>query len=292
MVDTRSGSTRGTSTNRQDAEKTPTPTPDRRPPSTEAGDILREVALEEQKLKLLELRARTLQAEQEVRRLEASAREDGAESPILGQDRTSTGASLPKGREPPVFDGKSRANYDDWSRSLERQFRRHNGFARREDRIVDHASEYMGKLQQDHWERYVDQMGEEQPTWAIMKRVMLDSMGSEAERRQRAHDKLKTVTQGNRNPQELLEELKVLWQEVKEDREDQKILGFTSALTTGLRYRLSLHPTQATSLQEAEERANLAFRLEHKGQERDNGRYTTRKRQATALGGSPPYNKV
>ena len=39
---------------------------------------------------------------------------------------------------------------------------------------------------------------------------MLNSIGIETERREKAYKKLKKVTLGNRTPEELLEELKIL----------------------------------------------------------------------------------
>ncbi|SMY28057.1 unnamed protein product [Zymoseptoria tritici ST99CH_1A5] len=144
---------------------------------------------------------------------------------------TKTRDNLPKSKEPPVFEGKSRASYDNWVRALERAFRRHEGFAEREDRKVDFAADYIGKLQQDYWERHVDSLNDQsEPTWSIIKEVMLNSIGTETERREKAHEKLKKATLGNRTPEELLEELKTLWKELDKRDDGKKILRFYSAL--------------------------------------------------------------
>ncbi|SMQ52982.1 unnamed protein product [Zymoseptoria tritici ST99CH_3D7] len=89
---------------------------------------------------------------------------------------------------------------------------------------------------------------------------MLNSIGTETERREKAHEKLKKATLGNRTPEELLEELKTLWKELDERDDGKKILGFYSALLWTLRNRLSNYPTALLNLVDAEERAKKAYR--------------------------------
>ena len=252
-------------------------------------DINREVDLEQKRIQLLELRTRRAQMEVDLRALEASIGQKAAEQP----DSAPRANELPKLREPPLFEGKNRASYDNWVRSLERHFRMIPAFAGREGHKVDFASAYMGKLQQDHWERHVAQLAEEGPTWAIMKQVMLDSMGSEAERQQRAHDRLRVVSQGTRSPTELLEEMKVHWQEVREDREEHQIRAFYSALNTNLKLRLLSQSASPATLKEAEDRANMAYRLQSQAQEERKGQKSQpgRKRRGTATTPSPPPTK-
>lgn len=257
--------------------------------SSEAAAIAERVRIEEQKLHLLELRARTIRAEEELRLLEAAQGQGDATVASTTQGEPGKG-SLPKDREPPVFEGKTRANYDDWVRAVERKFRRYAGFYSREDLKTDYAGEYMGKLQQDHWDRHVRQLAAGEPTWAMMRQVMLDSMGSESERKQRAHDQLRTVIQGSRTPTELLEEMKTCWQEVGEDREDQMIIAFISALDHNLKWRVRMNLVAPTTLKEAEDRANWALRLakEQAEERKETRQQQGRKRQGTSGAPSPP----
>ena len=73
-----------------------------------------------------------------------------------------------------------------------------------------------------------------------MKNQMLDSMGSEEERRQRAYERLRMLVQGARTPTELMNEMKDCWEEFQEDNEVNKVITFVAALNRQMRDRMPL----------------------------------------------------
>jgi hypothetical protein len=259
-------------------------------PNDSDENLQRELQQEEHRLRLMEVRLRAAQVAEEIRQLQAIDPTAGTADTTLGQIAPSSGR-MPKDKEPPTFEGKSRSNYDDWVRTLERHFRRYPTLAASEALKIDYASDFAGKLQVDTWERHTRQLGDgEVPTWSMMKQVMLDSMGSEDERRQRAHERLKIVVQGLRSPSELLEEMKECWYETGEDREDQMVHQFITALNKTSRLEMKKYPVPAKTLKEAEERANSWHRLNaHTYDERREAKYGSgRKRQGTNTAPSPP----
>ena len=166
-----------------------------------------------------------------------------------------------KPREPHMFEGKSRSDFNQWVKDIERNFNRAPSFYSSELRKTDFAADWMGKYQQDKWERYLKYFAPGGASWETMKAEMLKTLGSETERKQAAQEKLRSIEQRDRSPTKVLDELKECWDELEETRLDRMILDFNSALSPALRGRLSNNPAQCKSIEEAEDRANEQYRL-------------------------------
>jgi len=175
--------------------------------------------------------------------------------------------SLPKARDPHVFKGVDKGDYDQWARDLNRLFTRFTVAYPTGPDQCDYASQWLGKSQQDIWERNVRIIGPELVTWEVMKSIMLNSMGSPEERVQHAFDKLKKVKQGKFTPTETLNYMKTYWDEIGDVGQRTMIHDFIAALNPDVRDRVELSETPCTSLVEAEDRATRADRYlkEHGG---------------------------
>nr|OQO15702.1 hypothetical protein B0A51_17500 [Rachicladosporium sp. CCFEE 5018] len=253
--------------------------------AAENAVITQQLELEARRSELNAARLRRAREEAEIRRLEAiTPAVASIEATALGGGLSN---ALPKDKESPTFEGANRAQYDDWVRALERQFRRYPRMNNSEQLKLDQAETYIGHLQNDHWDRWKRAKEAKpvhsEPTWANMKQCMLDTMGTGPERRQKAHDRLKHIHQGQRSPTELLEEMKQLWAEIEEDRDTQMVHSFTAALNPALRLHVLSQGTEAQTLAAREEQANLAYRLLPRSHAEPSASRTSasRKRQGT-----------
>jgi hypothetical protein len=233
-------------------------------------ELLRELAVQQKRVRIAELRQQIQHASTQLLRLQAEGGQpahdsaDGAALPqgaLIGAAPGPPRGPIPKAKDPHTFEGKGRSDFNQWVRDIERNFNRAPGVYSSDLLKTDFAADWMGKHQQDKWERFLAHFGEGCPSWGRMKQVMLDTMGSAEERRQAARDRQGEIQQGNRTPTEVLDELKECWDELEEDRPDRMILDFYSSLSAGLRSRLSHNPTPPSTIEEAEDRANTQYRL-------------------------------
>lgn len=170
------------------------------------------------------------------------------------------GIQLPKPNPPSKFESRNRTNWDNWARDCERFFRLSpQNFPSEVSKIV-FATQYLGRLQMDRWERVEPTLTQDERNWATLKETMLDMMGNREERAQRAYEKIKKAYQGNKTPTEFLDYLRRLWDDAGEDRETHKMRDYRAALNYNIRNRLQLSARTFESLAELEEAANEAER--------------------------------
>ena len=184
-------------------------------------------------------------------------------TPQVGSEdvKQASTSGMPKARDPHVFEGRDRADFNQWTRSCERIFLRWPVAYQSDQTKTSFASEWLGADQQNQWERFERSLSEpEGATWAQMKKEMLDSMGSEGERRQTAYERLRVLVQGAKTPTELMNEMKDCWEELQEDNEANKVITFIAALNRQIRDRMSLMEHAPHSLVDAEGKANKQHR--------------------------------
>jgi len=171
---------------------------------------------------------------------------------------------LPKPKDPHTFEGRDRADFDRWSREVNRFFRLTPEAFTSETRKVDFAATYLGERQQEIWERHEDAVGRDNVTWELLRKIMLDSMGTEEERKQFAYDRLQRIKQGDQTPSELLDAMKKLWIEIQLKDVRMQLLQFKSALNDNIRWKIDLNQRVFTNLVDLEEVAMVAYRQETK----------------------------
>jgi hypothetical protein len=173
---------------------------------------------------------------------------------------------LPKPEAPPRFEGKNRAQLNNWIRGCERYITGSTALSSPSAQ-VSFAQRYLGNDQIDLWERTLRSAGldEATATWARMKTVMLDSLGSSWERKQLARERVRNASQRHYTPTELLNYLKTQWEELDDeaaldDRNEDHIHDFYSALDKRIKARLDANPVEWTSLTALEAKANQHHR--------------------------------
>jgi hypothetical protein len=173
---------------------------------------------------------------------------------------------LPKAEPPPKFEGRNRSQLNSWIRGCERYINGSNAL-NTPPAQVNFALRYLGDNQVEFWERALRGQGENplEGTWPLMKKTMLDSLGSSWERKQTARAKIRTANQRHYTPTELLNYLKTQWEELDErsaldDNNEDHIHDFYSALDKRIKTRLDAQPVEWTSLVALESRANQHHR--------------------------------
>ena len=99
---------------------------------------------------------------------------------------------LPKPEPPPRFDGKNRAQLNNWIRGCERYIHGSTALTTPAAQI-NFAQRYLGNDQIDLWERHLRTSGldEISANWSYMKEVMLNLLGLSWERKQLARERIR-----------------------------------------------------------------------------------------------------
>jgi hypothetical protein len=176
--------------------------------------------------------------------------------------------SLPKPRAPPIFNGASRREHTNWVRGCEDHLDNPYLFPTEAPK-VRFALQYLGSDQRDVWDRYVNSIDPIQPSWAGMKKRMLETLGTSQEREQKALAEIKDFHQGKKNPTEALNWLKLRWDDLPPpanltrdeiDRDSRRINDYFLSLNEDLQTQLQLVPRVYTSLTDLEQQANINYR--------------------------------
>jgi hypothetical protein len=119
------------------------------------------------------------------------------------------------------------------------------------------------------------------PTWASLKAVMLNSLGTPQERRKLAYEQLKSCRQRvGQSPTELLDYLRPLWEELGPTvTPELQVIEYTSALRMEIQRDLERLPvTMRNTIPMIEEQANIIHRRtapardqkDHSGRQKSN----------------------
>lgn len=177
--------------------------------------------------------------------------------------------SLPRPEPPPRYEGRSRKELNAWIRGCEEYIESSSQLATPAAQVA-FAKRYLGQGQSDYWDREVRALPEgtrtESVRWPFMKEVMLKTLGSPWEREQLARKKVRDARQGGHSPTELLNYLKTQWEEIDsatalDDKNQQHIHEYYSALDPKIKERLELTPQRWESLIELESVVNQHWRI-------------------------------
>jgi len=258
----------------------------------------------ENQLKLLELkRLKEMKAKFMLGDLSALYDAGNGMMPARTPQQSAT-AGLPRPEPPEKFSKANRAQYNRWERDCESYFLRVPLGFETEAQKVDFGIRYISEPLKTLWSSYCEAERLKNflwiPTWADLKKVMLNSLGTPQERKQLAYDCLKRAQQRYyQSPTDLLDYMRPLWEELGSSRTpDVQVLEYTAALREDIRKSLLLlPPDRRNDLPQVEEHANLIYR--QKNQNRDNKDKPTKngdnqpKKEAKERGGprKPPINR-
>ena len=176
-------------------------------------------------------------------------------------------SGLPRPEPPHVFTKRNRADFNRWKRDCERYFDRLPANFSQEWQKVDFGAQYLSETMKSLWEAYrLDQPKNNpiwEPTWEAMKAVMLGSLGTLSERRQRAYEALhraKMLPHGT--PTELLDYMRPYWEELGETHGPElQVMGYIHALPEEIQKQLFMYPEERrVTLTQVEEAANTIYR--------------------------------
>lgn len=216
---------------------------------------------DQEKLKhLMEIRARYEAGDPDVI-------EEIMQSQMGGSSRPATATSaLPRPEPPQQFKKKDRAEYNRWERDCEGYFKRAPLNFKREQQKVDFGAMYVSEPLKTLWRAHCSEKSVLPgwfPTWVELKLVMLNSLGTPGERKQRAYEQLMKAKQlPTQSPTELLDYLRPFWEELGTEYTPQlQVLGYVSALRPEIREDVERLPIGMRSLLwQVEEQANIVYR--------------------------------
>lgn len=157
-------------------------------------------------------------------------------------------SSLPRPKDPTTYNKKDRSEYNRWERDCEGFFLRTPHSFATEERKVDFGVMYISETMKSLWRAHIDSMEDDctqiVPTWAMLKQVMLNALGTELERRQVAYEQLlKAKQRHGESPTDLLDYLRPIWEELGETLTKKGHLqAFITALRPDIQRGLLLAP--------------------------------------------------
>lgn len=172
-----------------------------------------------------------------------------------------------------MYHKHNRAEYNRWERDCEGYFVQSPSRFQIEARKVEFGVRYVAENLKTLWQAHVASNLHLAPlwtpTWLELKTVMLNALGTPAERRQAAYEALKRCRQRpGQSPTDLLDYMRPLWEELGDFHpEEMKVLEYTAALHDSIHKDLYLIPyDRRTTLPAVEEQANIiSRRLPSKG---------------------------
>jgi Zinc knuckle/Retrotransposon gag protein len=189
--------------------------------------------------RLKELKARLLAGE-DVEEAQTEPPRALASQSTFGKDW------MPKPEPPPIYEAKNRAQWKRWTQDCEAFFDT-NMALRTEASKVSFGRTYLGEAQKSIWEVYVASQkakpGRYAPTWDELKQRMLDQLGTEEVRRQKAYENIKNARQRT-DPLQLYTFLSAQWDETRTTDEHRQVDDFMNALNPEIRQELILRYSQ------------------------------------------------
>jgi hypothetical protein len=186
---------------------------------------------------------------------------------------TSSASQLPRPDPPQKYAKTNRAEFNRWERDCEGFFLRAPDNFLTEEQKVDFGARYLAENLKTLWRThcatnlYHDPLWA--PTWVGFKTIMLDALGTPAERKQAAYEALKRCKQLPRqSPTDLLDYMRPLWEELGSSHTAElQVLEFVSALLPEIQKDLFLVPNdRRDTIPKAEEQANIISRRRaHRG---------------------------
>jgi hypothetical protein len=132
---------------------------------------------------------------------------------------------------------------------------------------VDFGAQYISETMKSLWQAYcADQERTSpawEPTWEVLKAVMLKSLGTVSERRQRAYESLNQARMlPSQSPTDLLDYMRPYWEELGGTHGPElQVMGFVNALPEDIKKQLFMYPEdRRRTITEVEEIANLIYR--------------------------------
>jgi len=176
--------------------------------------------------------------------------------------------SIPGMPEPPqIYSKKNRAEFNRWERDCESFFLGSPANFVSEAQKVEFGTRYVSEPLKTLWKFYCESQlrrtPQWMPTWAKVKLVMLDTLGTALERQQNAYESLRRCKQRpQQSPTDLLDYMRLLWEELGAERTPRvQVLEYTSALLPYIQKYFYLLPAdRRDTLPLIEEQANVIFR--------------------------------
>lgn len=176
-------------------------------------------------------------------------------------------SGLPRPEPPHVFAKRNRVDYNRWKRDCERYFDRLPANFPQEAHKVDFGAQYLSETMKSLWAAHCADkwllLPLWTPTWESMKAVMLGSLGTPSERRQRAYESLTRARMlPHSTPTELLDYMRPYWEELGSTHGPElQVMGFVHALPEDIQKQLFMYPEdRRETLTQVEEIANLIHR--------------------------------
>ena len=176
-------------------------------------------------------------------------------------------AKLPTPKAPHTFAKRTRLEYNCWMRDCERYFTMIPASFAQEFAKVDFGAQYISETMKSLWQAHcADQKRTSplwQPTWEALKAVMLGSLGTVSERRQRAYETLgRAKMLPSQTPTELLDYMRPYWEELGSTHGPEvQMMGFVNALPEDIKKQLFMYPEdRRRTITEVEEISNLIHR--------------------------------
>jgi hypothetical protein len=176
-------------------------------------------------------------------------------------------AKLPTPKAPHTFTKRTRLEFNCWKRDCERYFTMMPANFSHEFAKVDFGAQYVSETMKSLWQAYcADQERTSlawEPTWEALKAVMLKSLGTVSERRQRAYESLNQARMlPGQSPTDLLDYMRPHWEELGGTHGPElQVMGFVNALPEDIKKQLFMYPEdRRKTITEVEEIANLIYR--------------------------------
>lgn len=180
---------------------------------------------------------------------------------------TAPTGGLPRPEPPQLFTKRNRGEYNRWKRDCERYFDRLPINFPTNSQKVDFGAQYLSEAMKSLWEAYrIDQTRVNalyQPTWEDLKAVMLGSLGTPSERRQRAYEAIvRAKMLPNKGPTGLLDYMRPFWEELGSTHGPElQLMEYIHALPETIQKQLFMYPEERRhTLTQVEEVANMIYR--------------------------------
>lgn len=179
----------------------------------------------------------------------------------------SSGTSgLPRPKDPHVFMKKDRRDYNLWLADCEGYFADNPHHFALEHQKVTFAARYLSEELRTSWRMEIHRQASPgtgwEPTWLDLRTKMLDALGTELERKQRAMEAIKGCKQRtSQSPTDLLNYMRPLWEEIGTTDEGTMALEYFNCLLEWIKDDLYLQEqSQRKSVRDCEEAANISWR--------------------------------
>jgi hypothetical protein len=174
---------------------------------------------------------------------------------------------LPRPKAPGRYTKRNSVEYNCWGRDSEGFFIRLPANFVVEQQKVHFGLMYVSETMKTFWETHTftdaSVVPGWLPTWAALKEVMVNALGTPAERKQNAYEALRNVKpRPNQSLTDLLDYMRPFWEEIgKLGPPDIRVVWYIAALRKDVQQELYLMEVdQRITISKFEEHANVIFR--------------------------------